>query len=307
LKLGLSIPQVGINGTRENALKLAQAAEKENFESLWVQERILWPINPQSKYPATPDGSLREEYQHNLDSMNLLSYIAANTSKILLGTGIIVNAYHLPVRFAKEVATVDILSQGRFVCGLGIGWSKDEYQTSNVPFERRGARQDEFIQAIKKVWTDDVVEFNGEFYNISPSKIDPKPVQKPHPKILLGGFGPKTFERIVNYADGYLSALAMPIPTFEQLISGFKQTVEKAGKNPDDFNISTLTFPQITETSSGNGERFPMTGTIEEVGGDIRKLKEIGVDRAILVQFAGDGYDVDTSIQVAKELKKFAD
>jgi len=307
LKLGLSIPQVGVNGTRENALKLAQAAEKENFESLWVQERILWPINPQSKYPATPDGSLREEYQHNLDSMNLLSYIAANTSKILLGTGIIVNAYHLPVRFAKEVATVDILSQGRFVCGLGLGWSKDEYQTSNVPFERRGARQDEFIQAIKKVWTDDVVEFNGEFYNISPSKIDPKPVQKPHPKILLGGFGPKTFERIVNYADGYLSALAMPIPTFEQLISGFKQTVEKAGKNSDDFNISTLTFPQITETSSGNSERFPMTGTIEEVGSDIKKLKEIGVDRAILVQFAGDGYDVDKSIQVAKELKKFAD
>jgi probable F420-dependent oxidoreductase len=307
LKLGLSIPQVGVNGTRENALKLAQAAEKENFESLWVQERILWPINPKSKYPASPDGSLRKEYQHNLDSMNLLSYIAANTSKILLGTGIAVSAYHLPVQFAKEVATVDILSQGRFVCGVGLGWSKDEYQTSNVPFERRGERQDEFIQAIKKVWTDDIVEFDGEFYNISPSKIDPKPVQKPHPKILLAGFGPKTFERIANYADGYLSALAMPIPIFEQLVSGFKQTIEKAGKNPDDFNISTLTFPQISETSSGNGDRFPMTGTIEEVGGDIKKLKEMGVNRAILVEFAGDGYDVDKSIQVAKELKKFAD
>jgi len=307
LKLGLSIPQVGVNGTRENALKLAQAAEKENFESLWVQERILWPIKPQSKYPATPDGSLREEYQHNLDSMNLLSYIAANTSKILLGTGIIVNAYHLPVRFAKEATTVDILSQGRFICGLGIGWSKDEYQTSNVPFERRGARQDEFIQAIKKVWTDDVVEFNGEFYNIPASRIGPKPVQKPHPKILLGGFGPKTFERIANYANGYLGALAIPIPTFEQLISGFKQVVEKAGKNPDNFDVSTLTFPQISETSSGNGDRFPMTGTIEEVGGDIEKLKEIGVDRVILVEFAGDGYDVDKSVQVAKELKKFTD
>ena len=298
---------MGVNATRENALKLSQTAENENFESLWVQERILWPINPQSKYPASPDGSLREEYQHNLDSMNLLSYIAANTSKILLGTGIAVSAYHLPVQFAKEVATVDILSQGRFVCGIGLGWSKDEYQTSNVPFERRGARQDEFIQAIKKVWTDDTVEFKGEFYNIAPSKIDPKPVQKPHPKILLAGFGPKTFERIVNYADGYLSALAMPIPVFEQLVSGFKQTVDKAGKNPDDFNISTLTFPQITENSSGNGDRFPMTGTIEEVGSDIKKLKEIGVNRAILVEFAGASYDVDKSIQVAKELKKFAD
>ncbi len=99
----------------------------------------------------------------------------------------------------------------------------------------------------------------------------------------------------------------MPIPTFGELISGFKQTVEKAGKNPVDFHISTLTFPQISETSSGNGERFPMTGTIEEVGSDIKKLKEVGVDRAILVEFAGDSYDVDKSIQVAKELKKFAD
>ena len=124
---------------------------------------------------------------------------------------------------------------------------------------------------------------------------------------MLAGFGPKTFERIANYADGYLGALAMPIPVFEQLISGFKQTVEKAGKNPDDFNISTLTFPQITENSSGNGDRFPMTGTIEEVGSDIKKLKEIGVNRAILVEFAGVSYDVDKSIQVAKELKKFAD
>jgi len=307
MKLGLSIPQVGINGTRENALKLSQAAEKENFDSIWVQERILWPIKPQSKYPATPDGSLREEYQHNLDSMNLLSYIAANTSKIFLGTGIIVNAYHLPVRFAKEVATVDILSQGRFICGLGLGWSKDEYQTSNVPFDKRGARQDEFIQAIKKVWTDDVVEFNGEFYSIPASKIDPKPVQKPHPKILLGGFGPKTFARIVKYADGYLGALAMPIPTFEQLISGFKQTVVEAGKDPENFDISTLAFPQITENSSGSTDRFPMTGTIEEVGNDIQRLKEIGVDRIILVEFAGEDYDVDKSIENARQLKKFAD
>jgi len=151
------------------------------------------------------------------------------------------------------------------------------------------------------------VRLDTHLHNITPSKIDPKPVQKPHPKILLAGFGPKTFERIVNYADGYLSALAMPIPVFEQLISGFKQTVEKAGKNPDDFNISTLTFPQITENGSGNGDRFPMTGTIEEVRSDIKKLKEIGVNRAILVEFAGSSYDVDKSIQVAKELKKFAD
>jgi len=306
LKLGLSIPQVGVKGTRENALKLAQLAEKANFESLWVQERLLWPINPQSKYPATPDGSLRIEYQHNLDSMNLLSYIAAYTNKILLGTGIIVTAYHSPVRFAKEVTTVDILSQGRMICGLGLGWSKDEYQTSNVPFQERGGRADEFIQAIKKVWVDDVVEFSGKFYNIPRSKIFPKPIQKPRPKILLGGFGQKTFERIAKFCDGYLGGVVGPIQYLEQMIKGLKQEVEKAGKNPNDFSISTLTFPHVSDTRSNSIDRFPMTGTIEEIGNDVQRLKEIGVDRAILVEFAGENYDVDKTIANAKELAKFA-
>jgi len=163
MKIGLSLPQAGVNATRENVIKFAQAAEKENFDSLWVLERLLYPINPQTKYPGSTDGMMPEEWKNIYDPINLLSFVAANTNKILLGTGVIDVLFHNPVVLGREFATLDVLSQGRTIAGLGIGWLKDEYQTSNVPFERRGARQDEFIQAMKRVWTDDVVEFHEDW------------------------------------------------------------------------------------------------------------------------------------------------
>ena len=262
MKVGLSLPQAGINATRENVIKFAQAAEKENFDSLWVLERLLWPIEPQSMYPGSTDGIMPKEWQTIYDPINLLSFVAANTSKIFLGTGVIDVPFHNPVVLGREFATLDVLSQGRTIVGLGIGWSKDEYQTSNVPFEKKGARQDEFLEAMKKVWTDDVVEFKGQFYNIPPSKIGPKPVQKPHPKILLGGFSPKTFQRIAKYANGWLGVVGVPIDQLGQIIQAIRQEVEKVGKNPDDFDMSTLSFPQVSQISLGDN-RMPMTGTIE--------------------------------------------
>ena len=305
MKVGLSLPQAGTNATRENIIKFAQAAEKENFDSLWVLERLLWPINPQSKYPGSADGIMPKEWQNIYDPINLLCFVAGNTSKILLGTGVLDVPFHNPVVLGREFATLDVLSQGRAIAGLGIGWSKDEYQTSNIPYEKRGLRQEEFLEAMKKVWTDDVVEFNGQFYKIPPSKIGPKPVQKPHPKILLGGFSPKTFQRIAKFANGWLGVVGAPIDQLGQVVSAIKQEVEKAGKNPDDFDMSTFSFPQVSQTSLGNN-RMPMTGTIEEIGSDIVRLNEVGFNRIVLGQSAGEGFSVDKAIELAKDLSKFA-
>ncbi len=304
MKIGLSLPQAGVNATRENVIKFAQAAEKENFDSLWVLERLLYPINPQTKYPGSADGMMPEEWKNIYDPINLLSFVAANTNKILLGTGVIDVLFHNPVVLGREFATLDVLSQGRTIAGLGIGWLKDEYQTSNVPFERRGARQDEFIQAMKRVWTDDVVEFHGKFYNIPASKIGPKPVQKPHPKILLGGFSPKTFQRIAKYANGWLGVVGVSIEQLGQIIQAIRQEVEKAGKNPDEFEMSTLAHPHVNQTSLGE-KRMPMTGTIEEIGSDIAKLKEVGFNRVVLSGSAGKGFSVEKRIELAKDLSKF--
>jgi len=205
----------------------------------------------------------------------------------------------------REFATLDVLSQGRTIVGLGIGWLKDEYQTSNIPFENKGARQAEFLEAMKRVWTDDVVEFHGKFYNIPASKIGPKPVQKPHPKILLGGFSPKTFQRIAKYANGWLGVVGAPIEQLGQIIQAIRQEVEKAGKNPDEFEMSTLAHPHVNQTSLGEN-RMPMTGTIEEIGSDITKLKEVGFNRVVLSGSAGEGFSVEKRIELAKDLSKFA-
>lgn len=199
MKIGIVSPQLGQSATRENVLQTAKMAEQEGIDSLWVGERLLWPLNPQTPYPGSPDGSLSVELQIVLDPLEILTYIAANTNKIILGTSVIDMLFHNPVILAKRFATLDVLSEGRIVAGLDIGWSKDEYQVSNVPFNDRGKRADEFIQILKKIWVDDIVKFKGEYYNIPAAIIEPKPIQKPHIPIYLGGFSPHTFTRIVKY------------------------------------------------------------------------------------------------------------
>src|ERR671938_740267 len=204
MKAGIYLPQFGSQATKENIIQLATMAEQEQFDSLWVGERLLWPINPQTPYPGSPDGNLSTALQNVLDPLETLTFVAAKTDKIALGTCVIDMLFHNPVILGRQFATLDVLSQGRCICGLGIGWSKDEYIASNIPFENRGARADEFIQALTKTWTGDIVEFKGRYYNIPASKIGPKPIQKPRIPIYLGGFSQGTFARIANYANGWI-------------------------------------------------------------------------------------------------------
>jgi alkanesulfonate monooxygenase SsuD/methylene tetrahydromethanopterin reductase-like flavin-dependent oxidoreductase (luciferase family) len=173
LKIGIVSPQFGQSATKENIVQTAKTVEQEeDIDSLWVIERLLWPLKPQTPNVASPDGSLPTEYQNVLDPLETLTYVAANTNNIALGTSVIDMLFHNPVMLARRFATLDVLSEERAIAGLGIGWSKDEYQVSNIPFSNKGKRADEFIQALKKIWTDDVVEFKGEYYNIPASKID---------------------------------------------------------------------------------------------------------------------------------------
>ena len=273
MKAGILLPQTGESATRENVLYIAKEAEKEGLDSLWVFERLLWPIKPKTPYVATPDGSLPVQYQNVLDPLETLTYLAGHTNEISLGTCLIDMLFHNPVVLARRFATLDVLSNGRAIAGLGIGWSKDEYEVSGVPFEYRGQRADEFLQMLKRIWTDEVVEFKGKFYNILASKIGPKPVQKPHPPILLGGFSPKTFLRIVNYADGWLPVAGFgPLEQLKQTINSLREDARKANKDPSKIRVFALTYPNVLESSSSSSEqqRLPMTGTIDQIGTDIR-------------------------------------
>jgi probable F420-dependent oxidoreductase len=304
--VGITLPQTGQQATRENVIQVAQKAEKEGFDSLWVFERLLWPINPQTPYPGTQDGSLPIESQIVFDPLETLTYVAANTNKISLGTSVIDMLFHNPVVLARRFATLDVLSEGRTICGLGIGWSKDEYQVSNIPFKDRGKRADEFIQTLKRIWTHDVVEFKGSFYNIPASKIGPKPVQKPHLPIYIGGFSPNTYSRIVNFgADGWLGTI-YGFEHLENTLKTIREIANKANKDPNKFKAILLTFPKIVDSKSqltNEGQRFPLTGTIDQAGNDIQSIKQMGIDHII---FGSMGRDLDKVMDITKQLSKFA-
>ena len=312
MKVGILLPQTGDLATSENILYIGKEAEKEGFDSVWVFERLLWPIKPQTPYGGVPNLPIPVEYQSVLDPLETLTYLAGNTQRISLGTSIIDILFHNPVILARRFATLDVLSGGRVIAGLGLGWSKDEYDASGIPFSHKGARADEYMQVLKRIWTDDVVEFRGQFYNIPASKIGPKPVQKPHPPILLGAYSPKAFPRIVNYADGWIPiAGSVPLEQQEQAINGLREAARKANKDPSNIRIFVLSYPNVldssSQSSSSNQPRSPMSGTIDQIGSDIDRFKAMGAEHIIFgYAFSPIGRDVKKMMELTKQLARFA-
>jgi len=309
MKVGMFLPQVGEYATKENILYIAKESEKEGIDSVWVLDRLLWPLNPQTPYAATPDGTLPVEFQNVLDPLTTLTYVAGVTKQILLGTSIIDMFFQNPVVLAKRFATLDILSEGRTIAGLGIGWSKDEYEVSGVPYKDKATRADEFLQVLKKIWTDEVVEFKGQFYNIPASKIGPKPLQEPHPPILLGGFSPKTFSRILNYANGWIGVAGFgPLEQLEQVINSLKENARKIDKDPSNIGIYLGSYPNVLESPvSSNEERSPMTGTIDQIGSDIEQIKTMGTNHIFFGYMSSSiCKDMKKMVEVTKLLARFA-
>ena len=310
MKVGITLPQVGEAATRQNVIELAKAAEAEKVDSLWVLDRLLWPLKPQTPYRGTKDGTLPQSAQNVFDPIELLTFAAANTERIALGTSVIDMLFHNPIILAKRFATLDVLSQGRAICGLGIGWSRDEYQACNIPFKCRGKRANEFVEVLKKIWMDDVVEFKGEFYNIPASKIGPKPIQKPYPPIYLGGWSSKTFPRIIkNEANGWLASMGVGVASLDYLrnnIKVLKDEASRANQNKNNFGIFVLAYPRTHSEYSKDGERIPFNGTIDQIGSDMLRIKEMGVDHVILCHlFSKENKDPNKTVLLTRQLSDF--
>ena len=155
MKIGFSLPNIGPIGTAEAITKVAQRAEALGYSSLWTIERLLYPLKLQRPYPGTPDGHLPEIYKQALDPLDALTYVAAQTKKIKLGTSVLDMPYHNPVVLARRLTTLDVLSNGRLLVGLGLGWNKDEMDATGADMTKRGALADEFLPLLKAIWTDE--------------------------------------------------------------------------------------------------------------------------------------------------------
>lgn len=226
---------------------LAQRAERVGFESFWLPEHPVIPVNTDSRYGGTPDGSIPAFMNDLGDPLIGLAMASVSTHKIKLGTAVSLVPEHNPLLQAKQIATLDLLSGGRFIFGIGAGWLKEETEIMGGDFEHRWSQTREAVSAMKELWTKDEAEFHGRFYDFPPVRCSPKPVQKPHPPVLLGGFAPNVFKRIAAWGDGW-----MPIRVTPEQVKMGRATLDElanaAGRDPKSLSV-TVAGAQPTSTA----------------------------------------------------------
>jgi probable F420-dependent oxidoreductase len=226
--------------------ELAKEAEARGFESLWLPEHTHIPANRRTPYPA--GGDLPEEYWHTLDPFSALAAAAAVTSKIKLATGICLLIERDTIVTAREAATVDHLSGGRLIFGVGGGWNAEEMENHGTVFKTRFKKLKEQVAAVRAIWRDKEASYNGEFVNFEPIWCYPKPVQKPGPPVILGGMSYAAIDRVIDYADGWLPIDAgMGPDALGPLIGEFERRVAASGRTRDALPISVYGAPQNPE------------------------------------------------------------
>ena len=209
MKFGLIPVNIGVQP--EQMVGLAQLAEGSGFESVWTFEHVIVPVDYESKYPYNDSGKMGGPPETIfVDPLLALTAIAASTKTLRLGTGVNILSQVNPLYMAKQAASLDYLSGGRFMLGVGIGWLREEFEALGVPFERRGARFDDYVVAMKKVWSGEVVEHQSDFLSWSNFKSYPLPKQKPHLPVVIGGATGKIYQRIARHGDGWFAPMGDP-------------------------------------------------------------------------------------------------
>jgi probable F420-dependent oxidoreductase len=282
MKIGIIPVNIGVKSV-EQMVGLAQLAESLNYESVWTFEHVMVPINYDSKYPYSANGKMGGEPDANfVDPLIALSAVAASTKKIRLGTGVNIVSQANPLLLAKQAASLDFVSNGRFMLGAGIGWLQEEFKAMNVPFERRGARFDDYMVALRKVWAGDVVEHQSDFINWSGFQSYPVPIQKPGVPIIIGGAKGKIFERIARHGDGWF-APTTDAATLAPMLEKLKATCDVLERDYNSIEITSM---------------WNNTGGMEA----IEAFADIGVSRLLVPLFAMREGPVEGMGKLAEEV-----
>jgi probable F420-dependent oxidoreductase len=225
--------------------ELAKATEERGFESIFFPEHTHIPTSRRTPYPL--GGELPPEYSHTIDPFVAMTMAAAATKNLKLATGICLVIERDPIVLAKEVASVDLASNGRVIFGIGGGWNSEEMENHGTAFKSRWKLLRERVEAIKALWTKEEASYHGEFVNFDPVWCWPKPVQKPHPPILLGSHGPRGMQRVVRYSDGWLPNAGRGVDLPGQ-ITQLRRFAEEAGRDPKTISITAFAAPAERKT-----------------------------------------------------------
>jgi len=301
MHLGIGLPMAGAWATPENQLRVARAAEDLGYHSLWVFQRLLYAVNPQNDYPPLPGQPWPKAFERVMDPIVSLTWVAAATRRVRLGSSVLIMPYYTPVLLAKQLATLDQVSGGRLDVGVGIGWSKDEYEAVGVPFAQRGRRGDEFLRALKGIWTQDEFELDGEFYKIPRCRVEPKPLQKPHPPITVGGYGPVVVKRAVTLGDGFNGG-NVPLDRVIPVVKELQLAAVAAGKDPAKLQVVSRGAYQVFDAPQGK-DRRPLWGSLDEIREDIGRYADAGLTELFLEgNFVPGGSSLEQGLEVMARL-----
>jgi probable F420-dependent oxidoreductase len=277
MKFGIAIPIIR-DVEPHVTIEIAKKAEELGYDSIWVSDHVV-----------VPDKYVGRFSRVFYDPFVLLTAIAAHTNKIKLGTSVIILPYRNPIVVAKMIATLDVLSEGRVIFGVGAGWMKEEFDVLGIPFDERGRRTDEYIRILKELWEEDEPRFEGKFFRFSDIKFYPKPLQKPHPPIWIGGGSRRAIRRAALLGDGWQPTWVDP-EAMEAGIDYIKDIAKEAGRELSSFIFSVRTRlriykedkNQIREEAEESGHPFPLYGTSKEIINRIQRFKEIGVSHIVI-------------------------
>jgi probable F420-dependent oxidoreductase len=268
VKFGIMFANVGPNASAEGAADLARRAEAAGFESLWTVEHVVVPAGYQSTYPYSPTGKMPGPENVPIpDPLVWLTYVAAVTTTLRLATGILILPQRNPVVLAKELATLDALSGGRVELGIGVGWLEEEFAALGIPFAQRGNRTDEYVGALRELWTGDPASYSGEFVDFTDCYSSPKPAAGTIP-IHVGGHTEPAARRAGRLGDGFFPGSGTRDET-ARLFELARATAREHGRDPDAIELTT------------GGEGAIGDGALDEV----KRLADIGTDRVIVPGF----------------------
>ncbi len=309
MTFGFQIPNRGPLATPENLRTLATRAEEMSFDHLWVIDRVAIPTQSSSPYPYGPPGSSPlQPDQPYCEALSTLTYLAGFTQRIKLGTSVLLIPLRDPVLTAKIIATLDYLSGGRVILGAGVGWLEEEFEALGLNiFAERGKVTDEYIRIFKELWTKEEPQYQGQYYQVSGIKFHPKPVQKPHPPIWIGGHSPAALRRAASIGDGWMPAgligpVSLEPAEMAEQIDQLRNWTEKLGRPREAVEVAFSTF--VSFDSPGAGPRRTLSGSPQEMAADIVRYQQVGVKHFVFA-FLGNEMEplLENMEQFAKEVR----
>jgi probable F420-dependent oxidoreductase len=269
-------------------LRLVTRAEELGWDSVWVGDHIVIPRTITSAYPYSPTGTPPfQPDEAALEPLALLSYLAGCTTRITLGVSVLIVPHRNPLYAAKVLSTLDVLSEGRVICGVGAGWMREEFEALGLDFDRRGEETDEWVRIFKRCWTTAEPEYHGERYRFDRVIFEPQPVQKPHPPIWVGGNSRRAMRRAVELGDAWHPGWLRP-DQLAPAVQALTAMAAKAGRDPATLEITLLRPFQILDRPTGEPRR-PLIGSAEQVAEDIRAYERLGVRHLVFGFRTTDG------------------